>query len=576
MSFYNATAHARQSQASPSVSLEKGAYRLRAPPSKRPSSHLRHRTRDSRASRDGIPPALRYGKQMAVLVMFLICATVACFATAYYLFTTRWDTASPPHSRSGIFSSNDIDLHPPPQVIVDFNVDFNLDSPDGGGSRSLISSGFVDPEERFLAYLPHSGFHNQRIAFENALVLSRLLNRTLLVPPVRLGSKSLSYAPYEALLHMLIKSSKQDLSHCRLHSTPSLYKQELSTPGSDCVDYLNYTYVPWEWLVDLSAVKADQKLLHRWNFKDDWLRDSLELGQEDTFALRDSTRDMYGFQDFISYSNHGGRKYQQMIHLSTLAHRSERLIHLGTLFGSSRLHLRNPSNLLLRKAIRKKMADSNPLLDDIARSIALTIGATYLGAHVRLGDGQFEENAERNVRLVWWKLVHGVLGYSVEQALDMERNFAPDYDTESMAPPELPMDIKSQDSAPKVQFSRVFSYLPCNGRRHTDEHLARLNIPLFISTDSLDRSEDPRLASLVQTFPCTFFLADFAEQIGVLDRLYNAYDGLALKPFLVPLLDAMVVARGTRVVGTEGSTFSCFIEDVLWRVYHKLDIISKG
>jgi len=40
----------------------------------------------------------------------------------------------------------------------------------------------VTPDGKFLSYLPHSGFHNQRIALENALVLARLLNRTLLVP----------------------------------------------------------------------------------------------------------------------------------------------------------------------------------------------------------------------------------------------------------------------------------------------------------------------------------------------------------------------------------------------------------
>ncbi|GAA5898596.1 hypothetical protein JCM6882_000875 [Rhodosporidiobolus microsporus] len=45
----------------------------------------------------------------------------------------------------------------------------------------------ADEEERFVGYLPHSGFHNQRSALTNALFLAALLNRTLLVPPVWIG-----------------------------------------------------------------------------------------------------------------------------------------------------------------------------------------------------------------------------------------------------------------------------------------------------------------------------------------------------------------------------------------------------
>lgn len=43
------------------------------------------------------------------------------------------------------------------------------------------------PSTKFLSYVPHSGFHNQRIELENALTLSRLLNRTLLISNFRLG-----------------------------------------------------------------------------------------------------------------------------------------------------------------------------------------------------------------------------------------------------------------------------------------------------------------------------------------------------------------------------------------------------
>ncbi|GAA5971093.1 hypothetical protein JCM21900_000395 [Sporobolomyces salmonicolor] len=44
-----------------------------------------------------------------------------------------------------------------------------------------------DPSARYLGFLPHSGYHNQRIALQNALLLGKLLNRTVLVPPVWIG-----------------------------------------------------------------------------------------------------------------------------------------------------------------------------------------------------------------------------------------------------------------------------------------------------------------------------------------------------------------------------------------------------
>lgn len=36
-----------------------------------------------------------------------------------------------------------------------------------------------DSETKYIGFLPHSGFHNQRSAFQNALMLGNLLNRTV-------------------------------------------------------------------------------------------------------------------------------------------------------------------------------------------------------------------------------------------------------------------------------------------------------------------------------------------------------------------------------------------------------------
>lgn len=36
-----------------------------------------------------------------------------------------------------------------------------------------------DESTKYLGFIPHSGYHNQRIALENALLLGFLLNRTV-------------------------------------------------------------------------------------------------------------------------------------------------------------------------------------------------------------------------------------------------------------------------------------------------------------------------------------------------------------------------------------------------------------
>ncbi|KAI0629946.1 hypothetical protein C8Q77DRAFT_1212273 [Trametes polyzona] len=89
----------RIAQASPSISLEKGSYRLRPPPARLSvspspsSSSTLSRSSHSRQSAslpgravDFVPAS--YEKRMALLVALLACAMLASFGTAYWLWTT--------------------------------------------------------------------------------------------------------------------------------------------------------------------------------------------------------------------------------------------------------------------------------------------------------------------------------------------------------------------------------------------------------------------------------------------------------------------------------------------------------
>ncbi|TFY60817.1 hypothetical protein EVJ58_g4911 [Rhodofomes roseus] len=457
---------------------------------------------------------------MAVLVIFLISATVSCFGAAYYLFTTRWDLAT----LSSLGDASDESSHvasslpaPAPTQVVHFDFGSDPDlSPDSLSPSSLLSLSSslssvlsVDSSEKYLAYLPHSGFHNQRIAFENALVLSRLLNRTLLVPPVRLGMTPVYYLPFDQLRDVLANATKVGLEHCK----------EVRLDGSqdippECMDYYDFTYVPWEWLVDLSEIKTEQRVLSCWNLTDAWLEDRLNISHNDTFFFKDTARNHYSFLDFTpgpsSSTTALSRKYIESIQISALAQRAERLVFLGTLMGSSRLHLRNPTYYQLRARIREQMALTNPLLAALAEDVRAALGGQYLGAHVRLGDGLFRENGAENVRLTWWRLVHATLGFSIQDTLALEKALVlsngdsgddsgllaaskADFDVDAsgnaamtLAPPRIPLDIPAlrvpHPPLPPLNPATNLSFA-CPGTLHTAPALTLLNTPLFIATD---------------------------------------------------------------------------------------------
>ncbi|TFY53570.1 hypothetical protein EVG20_g10056, partial [Dentipellis fragilis] len=113
--------------------------------------------------------------------------------------------------------------------------------------------------ERYLAYLPHSGFHNQRIALENALTLAHILNRTLVIPPVRLGTP-IPYDNFTATYLALANSSKN--AHCT----------QQDPPVSDCATYAHYTHVAWPWLVNLTSLRPFHRFVHHTDLSYAWLQ----------------------------------------------------------------------------------------------------------------------------------------------------------------------------------------------------------------------------------------------------------------------------------------------------------------
>jgi hypothetical protein len=451
--------------------------------------------------------------------------------------------------------------------------DTNFITTDVLGSPPSRKSFAWNSSERFLAYLPHSGFHNQRIALENALTLAHILNRTLLVPPVRLGNDLISYHKFDDLRRFLIHSGKRGLHHC------SNVAPHVASP-SECWGYFDYTHVSWDWLIDLSFI-AEERLLHHESLTYPWL-ESPPL-DTDALTLKDQTAYDFRFVDYIPAPDAPAHpRYQIAYPISTLVASGLPLIQLGTLFGSARLHLTERGNVATRTGIRERMMFSNSHLRAASTAAVNALGGqdAFLAAHVRLSNGPFHALRERTVRSIWYRLVACALrsvnaSAGITEIYELEGLLVP---TNAVFPPPhepLPVDSVPPRVTPSEGVMPSTLRVKCTGNPHEAPKLVPLNVPLFVATDVEDALA---LAPLRAAFPCTILLRDLAEvpEVRMLDRLVSANDGVHLGSFLAPLLDAAIVARAWAVVGTEGSTFSTYVEDLLWRREHGHRIVERG
>ncbi|KAG8819145.1 hypothetical protein FRC17_010591, partial [Serendipita sp. 399] len=446
-------------------------------------------------------------------------------------------------------------------------IEFNWTSRD---DNPLTLKESFPPSTRFLAYLPHSGFHNQRIELENAIVLSLLLNRTLVLPLARLGSHPLPYKPFDELFKQFGRSDKSWLSHCRTADTSA------NSMVKECRKYERYTHLSWQDLIDLHLVKETLgvNVIERWDFRNSWLKDALGLGSNDIYWVKDSSAYEFRFHDGDTTGRSRG-KYQTFVDIFSdldKASYHHKLLHLGTLFGTSRLSLSLPANKKLRQSVRATMRYKNRLLELFAARIVQQLGGSnaFFGVHLRVGDGLFLERAVENAKLlrttIWahfYNLPQNELSRAngTENVEDLIAVFAGHLSV-------LPIQ-KSPGRPITCPHSRL-------ALENQPGHWRSLQTPLFIATDARDPHVHPALESFRATFPCIFFLSDFRTMLEDLRAFPNPLDDSPLERFLLPFVDAMVVSQAAAVVGTPESTFSRYIEEVLWPLNHDLDIGSNN
>ena len=347
---------------------------------------------------------------------------------------------------------------------------------------------------------------------------------------------------------------------------------------------VTYTYLPWGWITDFDFISQLQPTIQTLGGTHLWLPSHFDSHTDDVLVIPDTSKYQYRFVDGTMLNpspnprTHTNTTYSEDIALISLVNHPAKLIQLGSLFGSRRLKLSDPTHKAIRKQVRRHMSLKHPLLQKLSADIAAKLSGSesgFLGAHLRCKDNYFLETAAEHSRMIWWKLVHGILGLSIERTHQLELGCSPTasspgplpserFISPSKSPIHLPFDYRSL--AVSVDSSKICKEL------HTDPDLERLNIPLFIATDSEDPNTDEHLNLFRQTFPCVFFLGDFPREVEQVATIRDPVSGVEIGNMLVPFLDAMVVARAARVVGTPHSTFSWYVQDVLWRLNHGLDI----
>lgn len=383
-----------------------------------------------------------------------------------------------------------------------------------GRDASSLSVTSSNNDNKFLTFLPHSGFHNQRIALINAAVLAYALNRTLLMPEINLGIATF-WRPFSDL--------EDKLDYC-----PSIINRTKSVPES-CFDYRDYAPVPVDTIFDLSPFhKLGIRTLQRQDMRRDYFQRH-DWDEKDIYVIDDTTRYSYQIHDNMT-AQMDMRRFQKRLSLQELQERPERLLYFGSLFGSHRLALSQPELSHMREHLRRQFRVTHPLVLSTAEKIVERLGGTdqFTSVHLRQGDGFFKKAAQRTM-------------VQIRETLEKAER-APDNDTDYEPTLNRLQSIK-QD--PQQLLSECVA-------NQVHNH-PRLRV-IYMATDA--RRPREQFPQLHQEFLCLFTLHDFPDIVEPL--LHSSSDKLNNKR-LLPLIDAEVAVQAESFIPTPRSTFSGYI-----------------
>ncbi|CAG8790815.1 12868_t:CDS:1, partial [Dentiscutata erythropus] len=365
----------------------------------------------------------------------------------------------------------------------------------------------VIDNEKYLTYLPHDGFNNQRNALENAIFISWFLNRTLIIPPLILfeGVAPVIGKPLNRTYNFLSKniiSTKNQFKYC-FKSYSRCSSVFCFEEGQRNCTIVTYTIYDWEELLDFTFLKNNIKYIHRQDFNYSHLLESLNIysSSEAYNVTKDENQYQQRYYDDATSTIELFR-FKERVNLIDLRKRTEKLIHFGSLFSSNRTVRQLPESIEFWNKLMMNMLPNNPIIIKTVDKIINKIGGidSYIGAHARLKDGHFI--SRRN------ETVQGLI----------ER---------------IQTDFKDE---------------------------VCLTTKIYLAVD-VERDHES-LQPLFQTFSCIYVLEDFNDFLVPLKYLKNPKDGMYLYEFLVPLVDLIVASKGIKFYGSSKSTFSGYAKQL--------------
>ncbi|KAI7821545.1 hypothetical protein BC939DRAFT_478259 [Gamsiella multidivaricata] len=299
-------------------------------------------------------------------------------------------------------------------------------------------------------------------------------------------------------------------------------------------------------------------------------------------------------------------KYQEEFTVEWLAQRPERLIHLGSIFGTGRVSIDSLESKAWLLMIRDHLILGTDILQTTSQRIAdkisgrvvtaadtdADVGGThpdrqayggtvlsdsmmdagFVGIHIRMSDGHFSLTARETIEnsrqeLMWQVGITGEEEYmggddggikreergrlSIEQCRSRALNHRR----------TLQRQLRKQRSQP--QQHSISQTSPSTPRRRSNGQFT----PIYLATDAHRPRANPIFDKLFETFECIFTLDDFSEDLELLHHFRNPEDGTLMAKFLIPMVDAMVVAKSAAFFGTPASTFSNYIQRQLRPAY---------
>ncbi|POW20793.1 hypothetical protein PSHT_03205, partial [Puccinia striiformis] len=425
---------------------------------------------------------------------------------------------------------------------------------------------------KFITFLPHSGFHNQRIEIKNAFKLAKMLNRTLILPPFRLGNP-LRWDNSNILSQASEQDEKKYGRSEDCLKLLSFKKKGLHVPEaqSDLLEECDYdsgwTSVQVDYMLNIKALYKEVPIIDRTDLREAWLWNTLNLSPGEWLEVKDDSRYSYQIYESTTAASEAESKYEWRLNINDLADFSDtRLLSFGSLFGSERVILSSPEMEKFNQKIEDNQLLNLPLLERISDRVADLLGGRgqYIGLHLRVTNAYFKVQAPEIIRDTFNKICKEILKLDQRTNQDLiaqhesklalrtkkggkqkskSNQHEPSHPSMAASNPDHRSEYKENDrkygsqgikeeASKRVKRSQMQSAriegqsstrgtlirrpqprMKCNKKLYRNsghKQLEKLNMPIYISTDVPSRSikKENVLSIFFDTFPCVFSSQD--------------------------------------------------------------------